>query len=262
MGNQVLERIARFPAYALTPFLPHGALDWFRRRVILRRVLKTLSINCVVDVGANRGQYGMLLRQIGYRGLIVSFEPVQSTRQVLEKVAAGHAPWQVLPFALGAANSVGAINVTAHSLFSSFLTPRSESQETFPGNRIARVETVEIRRLDDVLGRCLTGISTPRIYLKIDTQGFDLEVVRGAESVLSGILALQTEVSLRSLYHDMPDFTESLQTLRDHGFDVVDFLPVSAEFAGLLPTEMDCIMIHRERATSAGLPAFRARSAT
>src|SRR5205814_5174916 len=96
-----------------------------------------------------------------------------------------------------------------------------------------RTEEVEVRCLDTILATCLDGIQSPRIYLKMDTQGFDLEVVRGAESVLARIVALQTEVSFRSIYNEMPGFSESINELQIRGFDVVDFLSVASDGDGL-----------------------------
>jgi FkbM family methyltransferase len=209
----------------------------------MKDVLEKLAINCVLDVGANDGQFGMLLRDIGYRGWILSFEPVRSSLEVLEKVAERHGPWRVFPYALGAANGRLEINVTELTVFSSFLAPREESQRRFPQNRVARKEDVELRRLDDVIGTCLSGIASPRIYLKMDTQGFDLEVVKGGESVLRNVLALQTEVSFKGTNHQMPGFMESIKEIQARGFDVADFLPVTSDVDQLSAIEMDCIMV-------------------
>src|SRR5690242_4934261 len=134
--------LARSSAYRVASNVPSAWLQWLRGRSVLKQVLETLAINCVLDVGANRGQFGMLLRRIGYRGWILSFEPVRSNYQILEKVAARHGPWRVFPHALGVTKCVSEINVTETTLFSSFLTPKAEMQKRFPQNRVVRTETV------------------------------------------------------------------------------------------------------------------------
>jgi FkbM family methyltransferase len=242
-----LENVERFWENKLASFLPVDRLRLLGGYSVLGDLLKKLAINCVLDVGANRGQYGMELRQLGYRGWILSFEPIKTNFDVLEDIAKRNGPWRVFQYALGATNGKSAINVMERTVFSSFLTPKEDSQTRFPWNRVKRRDEVEIRRLDNILETCLFGIESPRIYLKMDTQGFDLEVMRGAESTLSIVLALQTEVSFRKIYMAMPGFIESLQEFQTRGFDVVDFLPVTSEGDGLCAIEMDCIMARRSQ---------------
>jgi FkbM family methyltransferase len=241
-GN-ALHVALRSSVYTLTSVLSTDWLQWSRSCRVIKEVLERLAVNCVLDVGANRGQYGSLLRRIGYTGWILSFEPVQSNLQVLEEVAKRHSPWRVFPFALGSVNGQLDINVAEMSELSSFLTRNEELQDRFPKNCADRKERVTIRRLDDVIETCLSGIQSPRIYLKMDTQGFDLEVVKGAESVLANVLALQTEISFKSIYHQMPGFMESLKEVQKRGFEVVDFLPVASDLDQLSAIEMDCIMV-------------------
>jgi FkbM family methyltransferase len=242
--DEALTDIQRFVVYKLISVLDLSWLRWLQIRGVLSGVLTKLSINCVLDVGANQGQYGLMLRGLGYKGWIVSFEPVRAQFEILEKTAARNGPWRAFPYALGSSNSRMAINVTESSFFSSFLTPREDSQTTFPQNRVERTEEVAVWRLDHVLETCISGIASPRIYLKLDTQGFDLEVLKGAEDVLAGVLALQTEVSFINIYQGMPGFTESIKECQARGFEVVDFLPVTTE-ARCHAVEMDCLMTRR-----------------
>jgi FkbM family methyltransferase len=203
-------------------------------------------------VGANRGQYGTLLRGIGYTGWIISFEPVQANYEVLKAVAAKREPWRVFPYALGATNERREINVAEETVFSSFLTPREESQVRFPTNRMERKEEVDVRRLDGILETCLKDISSPRIYLKLDTQGFDLAVIEGAQTILPRILALQTEVSLHDLYHGMPGFVESISRLQAAGFEIIDFVTVNRDVDRLCAIDMDCLMARKPDWNRAG----------
>ena len=245
-GNmRMSQRFLRASANKLLPYVPSKWAYWFRDRIVLKHVLEKLSINCVLDVGANRGQFGTWLRRSGYSGCIISFEPIRANFEVLKAVAAKREPWRVFPYALGAEDERREINVTAGSDYSSFLTPREESQIRFQGNRVERREQVDIRRLDHILEKCLTSISSPRLYLKIDTQGFDLSVMEGAQTILPNILALQTEVSLHNIYHGMHSFAESVSKFQAHGFEVIDFLTVSRDIDQLCAVEMDCIMARK-----------------
>lgn len=205
-------------------------------------LLPKLAIDCVLDVGANQGQFGQSLRDSGYRGRIVSFEPVSETFQALRAVAGRDGNWTAHPYALGSRNGTFEINVTERSVFSSFLNPLSESQKQFPTNRTIRTEQVTVRRLDEVFAECTRGLDSPRTYLKMDTQGFDLEVFRGAEGVLPSILAMQSEVSFQPIYEGMQGYADNLAEYRAKGFEVYDFLVVNRDLNQLAVVEMDCVL--------------------
>ena len=236
------QKFLRALAYKLVPHVPVDWAHWFRNRVVLRHVFEKLSINCILDVGANQGQYGTLLRRIGYSGWVISFEPVRASYEVLKAVAGKREPWRVFPYALGSENERREINVAEETVFSSFLTPHEESQIRFQTNRVERKEEVDVRRLDSVLETCLKDITSPRIYLKMDTQGFDLSVMEGAQGILPKISALQTEVSLHGIYHGMHGFVESISKFQAAGFEVIDFVTVNRDIDQLCAIEMDCIM--------------------
>jgi FkbM family methyltransferase len=242
MGRTLKQRIQRAVGFQLVRRFSLEQVQWMQTRALLRHLMHQLDINCVLDVGANEGQFGVALRGAGYQGWILSFEPVSEIFGILQHQAKGDELWRAFPFALGATNEQAEINVGADSLLSSFLEPREDSLERFPANRVTRTETVEVRRLDDTLDECLAGIAAPRIYLKMDTQGFDLEVVKGGERTLPRIVALQTEVSFRPIYRRMPNFLESIGTLQALGFEVIAFEPVSTDSDLVRAVEMDCVM--------------------
>jgi FkbM family methyltransferase len=200
-----------------------------------------LSIDCVLDVGANHGQFGNQLRDIGYKGWIVSFEPVRGTFKDLSIQAAARPPWRVFQYALGSENGQAEINLSESDYLTSFLTPLGPTK-VLPHNRVVGKEAVEVRRLDSIFDECLAGIDARNIYLKIDTQGFDIEVLRGAEGALPQIKGAQTEVSFIPIYHGMPRHIESIREFEARGFRVVDFMPVSRDDGDLLMMEMDCIL--------------------
>jgi len=236
---KLAQKCLRSLGYEVVPFPPH---DWVRQRDSLRRILNKLAIDCVFDVGANRGQYGRQLRDIGYSGWIISFEPVKAHFEELSANAAARPPWKAFRYALGSTNGQAAINVNEDGVLSSF-RPRVRSNG--PNDRVVATETVELRRLDAIFDECLSGIDARRLYLKLDTQGFDLEVLHGAEGVLGRFAGAQTEVSFLAGYDGMPDVIETLADFRSRNFDVVDFMPVSRTADGLFMIEMDCLLARR-----------------
>ena len=144
-------------------------------------------------------------------------------------------------YALGTENGQAEIILNENDEMTSFLTPIG-STKTIPRNRVAGKETVEVRRLDSIFDECIAGIDARNIYLKIDTQGYDIEVLWGAEGVLPQLKGAQTEVSFIPIYDGMLHYIESIREFEERGFSVVDFMPVTRDDGGLLMVEMDCIL--------------------
>lgn len=230
-------------------FVPYPFTDWTRGRNLMAPLLERLGINVVLDVGANVGQFGQKLRMYGYKGWIVSFEPVRENYEALAGIAAADRRWRTEQYALGAETGSFDINVMRGTECSSFLAPLMSGRTN--QNIVERRETVEVKRLDSVLNDCLQGIANPVIFLKLDTQGFDMEAVKGATGVLNLIQLIQSEVSFKPIYSGMPTYSESIESLGQLGFGVYDFTPVSREAPGNCVIEMDCVFVRRPRAGDA-----------
>jgi hypothetical protein len=92
----------------------------------LARLFKVYDIRCVLDVGANTGQYrDFLRREVGFDGLVISFEPISSVFQALAERASSDLQWKVLNLALGAVDEERVLNVMAASDLSSLLQPKT-----------------------------------------------------------------------------------------------------------------------------------------
>lgn len=210
----------------------------------LRALLDRLGTTCVLDVGANEGQYCKFLRnEVGYEGLVVSFEPIPDLARALQGRAATTDRWIVLPHALGSANGTARLNVMRSTQLSSFLSPDSTFvPEVREDNVVDRVVEVDVRRLDSVLASLRREHDLSSVYLKVDTQGFDLEVINGLGEEISAVEALQVEIALRPIYRGMPGFAEALSTLRDLGFEISGLFPVSHDRRMRL-VELDCVMV-------------------
>ncbi|PZF85500.1 FkbM family methyltransferase [Jiangella anatolica] len=211
----------------------------------LSRLFALLDVNVVLDVGARHGEYATQLRRNGYRGWIVSFEPVKESREVLTGVARADPKWRVLPVALGASDTTARINVARNTSLSSLRSASEYGQRDF-GDVIetARIEHVQVRRLETMWERALEGIDDRRIYLKLDTQGWDLEVLDGAGDRLADVLALQTEASVQPIYDGMPTHLETLRAIEAAGFTVSGMFPVTLD-PRLALVEYDCVAVRR-----------------
>lgn len=216
----------------------------------LLQVFLRLGINCVLDVGAHRGEYGAGLRRLGYRGRIVSFEPVPENYAALSTLCAADRDWRAYPFALGDREGQAEINVMAGSTFSSFLIANEYGKHIFAEKmRISRRQNVELKRLDTVFDECVSGIAEPCVFLKTDTQGLDLTVIEGAGSSLSRVSGLQAEATVRPIYQGMSNpLAETLTALEKQGFGVTGLFPVTRDPSDRLRViEFDCVMCRPPR---------------
>jgi FkbM family methyltransferase len=211
----------------------------------LLRLFATLEINCVLDVGAYRGDYGRQLRALGYRGRIVSFEPIAENYAHLAEQCRRDRDWQAHQLALGVEEGSKTINVLSGSTFTSFLQPSGYGREQFATKmQLERTEVVTVKRLDSLFDACVAGIDRPRVLLKMDTQGYDMLVLEGAGRRLDEVRAVQTELSVQPLYEGMStDLTTALPALRERGFELSGLYPISWDPRdGLCVVEFDCLL--------------------
>jgi len=209
-------------------------VQWSRLIDLVHR----LGVNVFLDVGANRGAFSKHLRLGGYSGRLISFEPIPEDQQRIRALASHDDNWRVCDYALGAESCRRSFNVNFSddkTVFSSFLPIKQKVGE-------ARTISVEVRRLDDVLPELIAGIASPRIFLKMDTQGFDRQVFDGAVRYAEQIVGIQSEVSVIPLYEGMPHFTESLSHYESFGYRLVDMFVVT-RLDDRRVVEYDCVMI-------------------
>jgi FkbM family methyltransferase len=218
--KSLLQRLAHRLGHHIGPYP-----DDFHRDLLA--LFARERVNCVLDVGAHRGDYALRLRAVGYTGHIVSFEPSPETFAALARRASGDAKWRVLPYALGSSDAEESINVFASTDFNSFLAPSEFGRHRFPSEVSVRsVERVRVRRLDAVLDECVAGISAPSVFLKIDTQGFDFQVIEGAGARLREMRGLQIELPVQPLYEGVGDFSDAVARLYALGFYVTSLAPI------------------------------------
>lgn len=205
-------------------------------------LLRATEANCVLDVGANVGQYAKALRGAGYQGRIVSFEPVSRAFAQLRSAAADDPEWHVHPYALGRTDGTAQINADPKTLSS--MLPASEFGREW-SDRLSRprTETIQVRRLDSVFDEVTAGLDPVRAYLKMDTQGFDLEAFAGAARTLDQVVGLQSEVACVPLYDGMPRMSEQVAAYEAEGFEAAGMFQVSRDLPTLRVIEFDLVMV-------------------
>jgi FkbM family methyltransferase len=209
------------------------------------RLLESRCIDTVIDVGANDGEYGRLLRQRGFKRTIVSFEPLREEHERLLAAAEGDRQWFVAPrMALGDEDREIEIHVAGNSCSSSVLPMNERHELAAPQSRYVGVQRVPMRRLDEVRHPAIdTGQS---ILLKIDTQGFEMPVLQGARNLLQTICGLQLELSLTQLYDGQVLYLDMIHWLRERGFELWNVMPGFVEPASGRLLQMDGVFFRSE----------------
>jgi len=189
----------------------------------LLRLLDHHGVRQVFDVGANVGQYGMFMRKNGYRGRLVSFDPLSAALPLLRRRAAADHDWQVVPIGLGDFDGQATINVAGNSESSSLLGMLPLHTDVLPVAGYVGTETVTIRKLDSIIGE--HAAPGQPLFVKMDAQGFEKKILDGAAGSLAAIAGFQIELSPSPLYAGEATLAEMVQYLADRGFVLMGVEP-------------------------------------
>ena len=163
-----------------------------------RALLRALGVTVVLDVGANIGQYARLLRKARYHGVIVSFEPQEEAFRQLRNNSSGDPLHRCRQVALGDYSGDATLFVSRNSVSSSLRKVTQLSVAANAATAAVGSLRVSVTSLDTVFPSEVGP--TDVCYLKIDTQGFEAQVLKGAAVVLPRVAAIEIELSLVALY--------------------------------------------------------------
>lgn len=239
----------------VTPSLPVWKRDYLLANLAaqahVQALLRRLKVNLVIDVGANTGQFALSLRALGYAGRIISFEPQSAPYAALRAAALGDENWDVRNCALGETTSELKINVFRDTSLSSLHEANAAGRDRFPDYfQLDRTETVSVHPLDDLIANLRLDEAGMRIFLKTDTQGHDLAVLRGARTILARSLAVMTEASIKPIYQDAPAYSEMIRYLGDSGFSLSGIYPLAHHEHDMSLLEVDCCFVRTDALTA------------
>jgi FkbM family methyltransferase len=191
---------------------------------LLKKTLEQFEIDLVIDVGANAGQYGSLLRDLGYKNKIYSFEPIAEVFSKLQMRAAKDGNWEVFNKGIGSKNESLFINVSENFVSSSLLPITDASTTAKSDTKFTRQEEISIITLDSFFERNeIKNWKHP--FLKIDVQGYEKQVLDGSLNTLKNISVLQIELSLVKLYEGSMLYKEVIYLMEEYGFYLYTIIP-------------------------------------
>lgn len=229
------------------------SVGWDLRRVgnfrepSLADFLHCQGIDLVLDVGANEGQFAMALRAAGYAGEIVSFEPISLVFAKLAANAARDRRWVARRQALGDRVGIANIEVTAHTVYSS-MKPQAALRRNSrdPDTAVIGFEAAELTTLDDIFAE----FADRKVFLKLDTQGFEQQILMGAARSLPGIAAAQLELPVVHYYEEVWPLTEAIGFMERAGFVIAQVRPVHYVNGTASVAELDCVFQRLEPGAS------------
>jgi FkbM family methyltransferase len=182
------------------------------------------GIDLALDVGANDGGYGRLLRSLHYAGDILSFEPLSSAHTALQRATEKDPHWFVASrMALGETDGEIQINIAGNSASSSILPMADLHRAAAPVSAYVGSEEVPLHRLDTIDHPAIARAGA--MLLKIDTQGYEMPVLRGAIALLPKVKGIQLELSTAVLYEGQTTYMDVIQWLQSHGYALWNLLP-------------------------------------
>jgi len=214
------------------------------------RWLETLGIGTLVDVGANTGQFAQHFREIRPDSLIYSFEPLRDCFDELQKTMASMPGFTAFNVALGESDGEAVFFRSEFSPSSSLLSMGESHKELFPFTRVVTPQTVTLRRLDSYLDEITVRGG---LFVKIDVQGAEAQVLGGGRRVLSGAVAVLAEVGYFSLYKGQTTLQEISGFLDDCGFAFMGMVDQYLRPSDSLPVYGDALFVRRASLERCGL---------
>ncbi len=218
-----IHKFLRSVGYQCSRIEPDFLEDYLVRQ---QKLFNNFAIDTLFDVGANVGKYGKLMRQeIDFKGKIISFEPMSYEFSQLSALTQEDSLWEAENFALGKENGKGEIQIAGNSVCSSLL-PMLPSVVEVCGDGATYVgkEEISVKTLDSIFNEYYTG--DEKVFLKIDTQGYEQAVLEGALSSLPNILGLQVELSFIRFYDGDILFNEMIKYIDNLGFKLMSIEPL------------------------------------
>ena len=223
----------------------------------LAGALECFAVDAVIDVGANRGQYGRSLRAAGWAGPILSIEPQPHLQAELAATAAVSPPWQVGPaVAVGAVDDTASFEISAEDDMSSLLPQSAALRTLSPGSAIRRRIAVPLRRLDRL--EAVTATPWHRLFVKLDLQGGEAAALDGMTTLLPRIVGLQVEMALVPLYRGEADWRSIVDRLAGAGFELYLLIPGYFERTLMRQVQVDGIFFKASARPSLAGPPLRA----
>ncbi len=207
--------------------------------------LKQKEIDTVLDVGANDGGFAKMVLAAGFEGRIISFEALPDAYSALRTASERHSNWLVAPrLALSDEEGTASFHITQSDTSSSLLQPLDSFVSDTPQVEVKQIIKVATQKLDDLNE---IEFDPTRTLLKLDVQGGETKVLRGAEKSLQTMAGILCEMSLMPLYEGQTDWVGLDNIISGLGFEVWDIWPGYRSPSTLRLTQVDGLYFRQKQ---------------
>lgn len=205
----IIQKIFQKVGISIRPYTPSTNSE-----LRLSKTIEYLNIDYIIDVGANEGQFAEKMIDNGYNGKIISFEPIKQCHDKLLRKSKNNDNWIIGDrVAVGSTNGDIEINVSSNLVSSSILDIKQNHLSAEPESKFIAKEKIEVKKLDDILS--FDEIKTKNILIKIDVQGYEMEVLKGANAILECSKMICIELSLVTVYENSMPYDKVISYLND-----------------------------------------------
>lgn len=180
-------------------------------------LLKNIFCKTIIDIGANRGQFSLVARHCFKDAQIFAFEPLPQPFKVLQNIFVHDHMITLYQMAIGSVSIPQQMHISQKDDSSSLLPITELQNKVFPGTKEKAIINVDVKPLDSILKK--NGVRHPAL-LKIDVQGYELEVLKGCKNILSLLAYVYVECSYQELYQGQPLANEIISFLNQQGFNL------------------------------------------
>lgn len=177
-------------------------------------ISKFKNINTFIDVGANVGQFSLLINSLFSKKNVLAFEPIRSEYLIYKKIFKKNKNVKCFNIGLGNKTETKKLYLTKHKDSSSFYKPSLIQNNLFRNIDIVSTETIKVKKLSSFLKK----LKKP-IFIKIDVQGYELEVLKGTD--LNQIQYIYLEGSYLKLYENQPLIKDIVKYLSNRNFKLI-----------------------------------------
>lgn len=213
MIKKIITKIFKKFGYEIKRYNPKDDFNF-----LIVKCLNKFRVNCFWDIGANIGQTGLSIREHGYKGNIISFEPQNQAYQKLLKTSSKDNKWKIYHKCGVGRTGYKSINISKNSVSSSFLEMKKLHLNANPDSRFIKKENVKIVSLNKIFNS--ENKSSYRNFLKIDAQGYEKEILESGKEILNKFVGISCELSIHELYKGETKFIDMIKYLKKYGYEV------------------------------------------
>ena len=191
---------------------------------IYQEIIKTYKIDLILDIGASTGYWAQNIRENDYKGKIISFEPHDQAYEHILKKSESDINWEVKNIALSDNDEITVLHVSKNRESSSLSKMLKIHKAALPDSYYTKEKIrVKVQKLDTLFPNIIKDGNN--VFAKIDVQGFEEKVIKGASETISKIKVIQLEISFKKLYSDDAIFEEMYQLMNNLGFYLYHIFP-------------------------------------